>query len=48
MGIDLMFGYKGYNFCELNVNPGFEEFDKTFEISTAEIILNYVRMKGIN
>ena len=45
MGIDLLFGYSGYMFCELNVNPGFSGLDKALNIETAPVILDYALEK---
>lgn len=47
MGIDLLFSDKKdvYYFCELNVNPGFKEFDNTFNIHTADKIFEYINKK---
>lgn len=41
MGIDLLLGKDDYYFCELNVNPGFEELDRVFKSNTAGDILDY-------
>lgn len=40
MGIDLMLNKKGYVFCELNTNPGFEEIDRVHSCNTAGDILD--------
>ena len=41
MGIDLLLDKNGYTFCELNVNPGFEELDRVHNSNTASNILDY-------
>ena len=43
VGIDLIFGKHGYMFCELNVNPGFKEFDQVMNWHTADYIMDYIK-----
>ena len=40
MGIDLLYGSTGFVFCELNVNPGFEELDNVCNSNIACNILD--------
>ena len=42
MGIDLLFGKNEYYFCELNVNPGFNGFDKAHGINVADNMIDYI------
>lgn len=46
MGIDLLFYKDTYMFCELNVNPGFEEFDSAMNDNVAMRILQYTLDKA--
>lgn len=45
MGIDLLLDRDKYVFCELNVNPGFEELDRVHGCHTAGDILDSVLSK---